>query len=630
MSTTYEYIPLTGPRTIRLLELHPGKGSDPVEVSLITKPLGNAPAFEAISYCWGDPSDRREVLCNGCLLSITTSLFTGLEHFRPRPLSHSDGDHAPSRVLWADAICINQFDMVERSAQVNLMPFIYSLARRVLIWLGPLSPPYSGVAVRSCIREVNAVVPAVNEIDAADLNAKAQALWCDANVLDTDFSPLVSLLARPWFRRRWVVQEVSLAREAVMCFGSIGETTGRSERYDEEIPWVEVAALTFRLETLGAERFIRQGIQQCVSRDELLSSNMLNISIHCLNAIYLVSLYRGRGTLMDAINVTATFDCSDPHDIIYSLLGLSFIGPTITPDYTADFGDMFREFALAMVVEGASLKVLSLAPHKLRPDCPAIKRPDELPSWVPDLRGPRAEALTAYSVLPQAFFAGGHGRPIVCVSENRKVLSCQGRLIDTVKGFAADWSEVFRLDPKLAHQGLPAWLQSCYRFVLGQSDGDNASAERIKAFARTMLCDMDSMRNRLSPESAASLPSHLQRLMDHVEQEKRNSEIDDSWSAWEDAAASHSINATISLACWAKILKFGVTDGDRFMRAPHASQAGDRICVLNGGEVPFIIRPTGRETYELVGECYVDGIMDGEALKMGSGVTAPYDTICLE
>lgn len=144
MSTAYEYIPLTAPRTIRLLELHPGKGSDPVEVSLITKPLSNAPAFEAISYCWGDPSDRREVICNGCQLSITTSLFTGLEHFRPRPLSHSDSDSdsdsAPSRVLWADAICINQSDMVERSAQVKLMPFVYSLARRVLIWLGPLSP----------------------------------------------------------------------------------------------------------------------------------------------------------------------------------------------------------------------------------------------------------------------------------------------------------------------------------------------------------------------------------------------------------------------------------------------------------------------------------------------------------
>jgi hypothetical protein len=632
MSTTYEYIPITAPGTIRLLELHPGKGSDPVEVSLITTPLSDAPSFETISYCWGDASDRREVLCNGCLLSITASLFTGLEHFRPRPLSHSDSasDSARYRVLWADAICINQSDMAERSAQIHLMPSIYSLARRVLIWLGPLSPPYSGAAVRSCIHELDAAVPAVNEIDADDLDAKAQALWRDANFLSKDILPLVSLLARPWFRRKWVVQEVSLAKEAVMCVGRIGETAGEGEMGDEEIPWMEVTALTFRFEGLGAERFIRRRIQQCVPRNELLSPSLVNLSIHCLNSIYLVSLYRGRGTLMDAITVTAAAECSVPHDIIYSLLGLSFTGPTMTPDYTADFGDVFWQFALAMVVEGASLKVLSLAPQTLLPYKPAIKRPEGLPSWVPDLRGPRADSLIAYSVLPQAFFAGGHAKPIVCVSENRKVLSCQGRLIDTAKGFAAGWSDMFHYDPELAYQGLTAWLQGCYRFVLSQNNGDNASAEMMKAFSRTMVCDIDPMRNRLSPESAASLPSHIQRLMDHVEQENRNSEIDDSWSAWEDAATPHSVIATMSFRCWAKVLKFGVTNGGRFMRAPQAARAGDRICVLIGGEVPFIIRSTGRETYELVGECYVDGIMDGEALEMGSGATAEYETIRLE
>ena len=226
MAATYEYTPLTAPRTIRLLELRPSKDSDPVEVSLIAKPLSNAPAFEALSYCWGDPRGRREVICNGCPLSITTSLFTGLEHFRPRPLSHSDSDSdsAPSRVLCADAICIHQSDMAERSAQVQLMLSIYSLARRVLVWLGPLSPAYSGAAVLSCIREV-----------AADINTKAQALWRDANVLEADFLPLVSLLARPWFRR-WVVQEVSLAREAVMCVGRIGEGAEGGEKDDEEIP----------------------------------------------------------------------------------------------------------------------------------------------------------------------------------------------------------------------------------------------------------------------------------------------------------------------------------------------------------------------------------------------------------
>ena len=652
MAATYEYTPLTSPLTIRLVELHPGKGSDPVEVSLITTPLSNAPAFEAISYCWGDPHDRREIICDGHPLSITTSLFTGLEHFRLRPPSHNAS--APSRVLWADAICINQSDTAERSAQVQLMPSIYSLARRVLVWLGMLSPAYSGAAVRSCVREVAAVVPAISVIDAAaDVDAKLQTLWRDAretrapglsNVLDTDFLPLLSLLARPWFRRRWVVQEVSLAREAVLCVGRIGEsvatittTAEGSEKEDEEIPWLEVAALTFRIVNTGIERFVRQGIQQRVSRGELLSSTMvlanaLTLSIHCLNAIYSVTLYQRQGTLMDGIKVTAQLECSDPRDIIYSLLGLGGIGPSMTPDYEADVGDVFWGFALTMIVDGASLKVLSLAPDKATSSSPAVKRPDSLPSWVPDLRRVQADALTAYSVLPQIFFAGGHDKPIVCVSEDRRVLSCQGRLIDTAKGFAAALYEVLCLDPKLEQvdQGLATWPQGCYRIMLDQSGGDNPSMEIMKAFSRTMVCDMDITRNRLSPESAASLPSQMQQVIDHIEQYNGNFETDDSRSAWERAALSHSVSATIAMQALAKFLKFGVTESGRFMQAPYASQPGDRICVLVGGEVPFIIRSTGRGTYTLVGECYVDGIMDGEALKIGNHTKAQYETICLE
>ncbi|KAH6975769.1 hypothetical protein EDB80DRAFT_549235, partial [Ilyonectria destructans] len=58
--------------------------------------------------------------------------------------------------------------------------------------------------------------------------------------------------------------------------------------------------------------------------------------------------------------------------------------------------------------------------------------------------------------------------------------------------------------------------------------------------------------------------------------------------------------------------KFCVTENGRFGRVPLDSQPGDCICVLVGGEVPFSIRPTGRGTYTLVGECYVNGVMDSE------------------
>jgi hypothetical protein len=47
-------------------------------------------------------------------------------------------------------------------------------------------------------------------------------------------------------------------------------------------------------------------------------------------------------------------------------------------------------------------------------------------------------------------------------------------------------------------------------------------------------------------------------------------------------------------------------------------RAGDVVCVLLGGNMPFILRP-GAEvgTYGYVGQAYVHGFMDGEALQQG-------------
>ena len=49
--------------------------------------------------------------------------------------------------------------------------------------------------------------------------------------------------------------------------------------------------------------------------------------------------------------------------------------------------------------------------------------------------------------------------------------------------------------------------------------------------------------------------------------------------------------------------------------APYSAHVGDLICVLFGGQTPFVLRKREPEGYLLVGECYVHGIMDGEAIR---------------
>jgi hypothetical protein len=58
---------------------------------------------------------------------------------------------------------------------------------------------------------------------------------------------------------------------------------------------------------------------------------------------------------------------------------------------------------------------------------------------------------------------------------------------------------------------------------------------------------------------------------------------------------------------------------------PLLAKPGDSVCLVFGADVPFVLRkaPTkqssekyGRkQCYNLVGECYVHGIMDGERLR---------------
>jgi hypothetical protein len=50
-------------------------------------------------------------------------------------------DQSQPRYLWIDALCINQDDDYERSAQVAIMGRIYQTARRVISWIG-LSDPF--------------------------------------------------------------------------------------------------------------------------------------------------------------------------------------------------------------------------------------------------------------------------------------------------------------------------------------------------------------------------------------------------------------------------------------------------------------------------------------------------------
>jgi Heterokaryon incompatibility protein (HET) len=127
-------------REYRCLLLKSAKNEDEViicELFHITH-LMATPYYEALSYAWGTKLASRFILVDGKRLSVTENLFSALHHLR-RKHCH--------RLLWVDAICIDQSNLEERSQQVQIMDNIYQNATNVIVWLGP-STPESKLALR--------------------------------------------------------------------------------------------------------------------------------------------------------------------------------------------------------------------------------------------------------------------------------------------------------------------------------------------------------------------------------------------------------------------------------------------------------------------------------------------------
>ena len=125
----FEYEPLDDDsRAFRLLVLAPGTWETPLDCNLIEDSReASTFAYEALSYTWGDPTMSQSIRLNNRLFFITANLYLALCNLR-----HADME----RILWVDAICINQACPLEKTHQVSQMRNIYQAAERVLVWLG--------------------------------------------------------------------------------------------------------------------------------------------------------------------------------------------------------------------------------------------------------------------------------------------------------------------------------------------------------------------------------------------------------------------------------------------------------------------------------------------------------------
>lgn len=197
-----DYTTLSGGDTFRVMYLQPGVNDDELEIRLQVVSRETAPEYEAISYVWGNAFEKYRIRSNIGPLHMTANLIKALRAVR-----------CPDResCLWADAICINQKDLLERSHQVKQMAKLFANAANVLVWPGADSEGFGRKAF--------------------DYARKLASPESCRDILDDEIpinyamDMLNSLTCRPWFGRIWTTQELGMASKATFLCGH------------NEVPW---------------------------------------------------------------------------------------------------------------------------------------------------------------------------------------------------------------------------------------------------------------------------------------------------------------------------------------------------------------------------------------------------------
>jgi hypothetical protein len=335
--TDSPYTPLDPHNTvIRLATLVPGKFDDVlvVRLSIINLSSSKVTEYEALSYVWGTGTSPHEAIVNGKALPIGVNLDCALRHLRYE---------SQERVMWIDALCINQSDVTERGFQVQKMGQIYSKASALAIWLGPADEDEER---------------AVRNIEARLDDWNVQTL-----------AAIVRICERPWFQRVWVIQEFVLARATRTVY------IGRSS-----IPWQSFYSF---IESAGMGPKSKTWGQDVMARLTFLKAHQRTWLFQMMESVA-VSRYPAF-----CLRHSGHFHATDPRDKVYGILGLltgHLETLSVYPDYTKSVEEVFIDATTQMVRTNPVALYVGL-PLRALPEHQVAEYSvlTGLPSWVTDL-----------------------------------------------------------------------------------------------------------------------------------------------------------------------------------------------------------------------------------------------------
>ncbi|KAI2628486.1 heterokaryon incompatibility protein-domain-containing protein [Hypoxylon sp. NC1633] len=622
------------PAEFRVLKLQPGKGLDPLYCELLHVSLDEHPPYDALSYCWGSPDPTVAVHCDGLALAVATNLGEALRAFR----------HETSpRFLWVDALCINQDDIQEKQHQVPLMGRIYHGASNVVIWLGSDTPNHTIASAFSILTSVRQLCDRFGwDVDLMQL-ARYHVLedYGLPDIVDESWKSVRDLVERPWFSRTWIIQEVVLARRAYLHCG------------DSSIPFADFCVGLTYLSLSVMSR-----------RPDMIPS----VSAYA-QATQLIMSYHKAGGLNRDIDLLALLEnhrvarASDARDKVYGFLGLYELATgrrhTISADYHRTAAEVFIEAAKEIIHHSDTLDILGVPRQDLQ------HRMIGLPSWVPDwsayefgsslsLRSPdgtymfnfdasRVRATKNVTIRDNTLELSGY-----CFDEVVKV----GKVMDprlhqdgpdhlrivpgsTALHILALITSWFKLAGAFSSESYPTGedrFDAVVRAIfLDHFIGGNSREATIRFF-KQLLVPLYALRNSGSEDSPPSLEWRLStqfwsvlgrmvgpRFIDALAKLIRRGELKMQWYGYVSMGqpqrkTRHDDYLMTGIPRVAYRRMF-CTNLGYIGVGPRILQEGDRVFLVEGSKVPLVLRLQVKG-WELIGDCYMHGIMQGEAFNI--------------
>lgn len=559
--------------------------------------LDQPPDYVALSYTWGDASQKVRILVNEAHFYVTKNLEVALAHLTPedKPL-----------VLWIDALCIDQDDEVEKTEQVQQMQQIYLSATSVITWLGPAAE--GSDAAMHWIQHYGTIAKELGigtkpelhlrrllqnlESDPGKLpHERFRVFLCDisAQLSETDGGDnvgkaLSSLFKRDYWSRIWVVQELVHANHVQFVCGNMT---------------VLEEPLHYALRLL--RNFGQYQLSKLAQHPQLTNSGSSSAAFDTRNPVNVLKIRRTSKSypLVYSIRTLRYFHATDPRDKIFALLSFAEDAAALglRPNYSKSYEDVYLETTILLLRHGF-WDILSL--------CETHEVNVNAPSWVPDYsrvsyRSPLQQRAVkrgnspVSTVLQPEFSASGRTpkpRSFCDVTQTSpRTLLLHATLVDEVKNVGTVW------EPRAFQR----WLQEIMRF---SRPGSTAlDPDHLRAVWRTAVADQEIRQGNQKPRMSEHGLEKVHSALKNIDVGVTDA------STLVSLGLEHYLYQLQDVAYRRRPFR---TSKGHFGIGPCNMSPGDILYILIGVDVPYIFRPAIHNRMQLVGEAYVHGIMDGE------------------